>query len=109
MSTNTYPIEKPEVLTRRDFWSASLLIDGPGPVNLSGIAHSLAALTGYLWKEPTCQGTEWVNNHPLVRVYVRYLGRLSGAFTMPERSARDQADEQYVSDMLALFDKETHQ
>jgi len=47
-------------------------------VNCSGIVHSMSRMMDELWKEPGAeQGTDWVNRHPLVVLYVAQLTYLS--------------------------------
>ena len=49
--------------------------------NLSGLAHSLSQAIGLIWEEATehGQGTDYVNNHPIVRLYVEQMSFLCRA------------------------------
>jgi hypothetical protein len=46
--------------------------------NLSGLVHSLSGVMDRIWAEARGQGkgTEYVNNHPIVRLYVEQLQHL---------------------------------
>jgi hypothetical protein len=46
-----------------------------GACNLSGLAHSLAEAMGLIWEEARNQGqgTDYVNTHPIVRLYVEQM------------------------------------
>lgn len=46
--------------------------------NLSGLAHSLSSIVSRIWKEPDCNGTEYVNTHPIVVLYAAQIAFLSG-------------------------------
>lgn len=45
--------------------------------NASGLIHTLSEVISRLWKEPDCTGTDYVNTHPIVRLYVAQLLYLS--------------------------------
>jgi hypothetical protein len=63
-------------ITEKDYGQAILAQDA---CNLSGLVHSLSQLVDKLWADPECTGTDWVNTHPLVVMYVSKLVSLSGA------------------------------
>lgn len=63
-------------LTADDYRKAILAQDA---VNLSGLVHSLSELLPRIREEPDCTGTEYVNTHPIVVLYVNKLLALSGA------------------------------
>jgi hypothetical protein len=52
-----------------------------GACNLSGLAHSLAYAVELIWHEANeqGQGTDYVNNHPIVRLYVEQMSFLCRA------------------------------
>jgi hypothetical protein len=52
-----------------------------GACNLSGLAHSLSQAMQLIWEEATeqGQGTDYVNNHPIVRLYVEQMSFLCRA------------------------------
>ncbi len=49
--------------------------------NLSGLVHHLSKAMGLIWEEATEQeqGTDYVNNHPIVRLYVEQMSFLCRA------------------------------
>lgn len=47
--------------------------------NLSGVVHSLSDAVSFLHKQPECTGTDWVNRHPVVVLFVNKLADMSGA------------------------------
>ena len=49
--------------------------------NLSGLVHSLSQAMGLIWEEATEQGkgTDYVNSHPIVRLYVEQMSFLCRA------------------------------
>ena len=52
-----------------------------GACNLSGLVQSLAEAMELLWEEANEQGkgTDYVNTHPIVRLYVEQMGFLCQA------------------------------
>jgi hypothetical protein len=52
-----------------------------GACNLSGLVHSLSQAMKLIWEEATeqGQGTDYVNNHPIVRLYVEQMSFLCRA------------------------------
>ena len=69
--------EKKEKLQRA--YKMALL--SQGACNLSGLAHSLAEAVELIWEEATeqGQGTDYVNSHPIVRLYVEQMSFLCRA------------------------------
>lgn len=63
-------------LTPKDYKLAITVQDA---CNLSGVVHSLAELLPRIREEPDCTGTDFVNSHPLVVMYVNKLSALSNA------------------------------
>lgn len=63
-------------LTKDDYRRAIIAQDA---VNLSGLVHSLSELLPRIREEPGCTGTDYVNAHPIVVMYVNKLLSLSGA------------------------------
>jgi len=49
--------------------------------NLSGLVHSLSKAMELIWEEATeqGQGTNYVNNHPIVRLYLEQMSYLCQA------------------------------
>ena len=49
-----------------------------GACNLSGLAHSLAEAMELIWEEAgeNGQGTDYVNTHPIVRLYLEQMNFL---------------------------------
>lgn len=78
-------------LTSKDYRDA---IEVQGAVNLSGIAHSLSRVVTRIWEEPDCAGTDWVNTHPIVVLYVEQLVYLSGR--PPNRHLKSSSPIPYV-------------
>ena len=62
-------------LSVRDYNDAML---SQSACNLSGLVHSLSAVIDKIWVEARLlgEGTEYVNNHPIVRLYVEQLQSL---------------------------------
>ena len=65
-------------LTRKD-WQFALYAQSA--CNASGIIHGLSDVVSRVWDEARerGQGTDWVNHHAIVRLYVEQLIHLSGA------------------------------
>ena len=63
-------------LEPRDYDEALL---SQGACNLSGIVHSLSRVMDKIWKEARelGKGTDWVNNHPICRLYAEQISHLS--------------------------------
>jgi hypothetical protein len=66
-----------EVLTNADYQSAVYALDA---CNLSGIVHSWSEIMTKLWAEARKEGkgTDWVNTHPICRLYAEKVRDLSG-------------------------------
>lgn len=62
-------------LTKDDYRKAILAQDA---VNASGLVHSLAEVMSRIRDEPDCTGTDFVNTHPIVRMYINKLISLCG-------------------------------
>lgn len=67
--TEYAPIEKQD-------WERALQVQDA--CNLSGVVHSLSALVSRLHRDPESTGTDWVNHHPLVILYLDKLNSLAG-------------------------------
>jgi hypothetical protein len=63
-----------EMLTKDDWKSA---IEVQDACNLSGVVHSLARILPKIREEKDCTGTDYVNGHPIVRLYVAKLMHLA--------------------------------
>ena len=63
-------------LTRRDWQNA---IDVQDACNLSGVVHTFSDVISRIWWEANKrgEGTNWVNTHPIVVLYVSKLATLS--------------------------------
>lgn len=60
--------------------AAQIALDVQNAVNLSGVVRSFAEATQAVWDEAhkNGKGTEWVNTHPIVLLFVDKLADLSG-------------------------------
>jgi len=60
-------------------WQTAL--DVQNACNASGVIKSLAHAVDAIWKEAhgTGQGTDFVNKHPIIVLYLEQLAHLSGA------------------------------
>jgi hypothetical protein len=69
--------EKKEKLKR----AYELALLSQSACNLSGLAHSLAYAVELIWQEANeqGQGTDYVNNHPIVRLYLEQMSFLCRA------------------------------
>jgi hypothetical protein len=67
--------------TRTIAEEAQTALDVQNAVNLSGVVHSLSRTMSTLWNEANRigEGTEWVNSHPIVRLYLDKLQSLAGS------------------------------
>jgi hypothetical protein len=65
------------MLSKNHFQNA---IDAQSAVNLSGITQSLSNTMPHIWEEARAagHGTEWVNKHPICRLYAEQICFLSG-------------------------------
>lgn len=70
-------MENEKTLTPRDYEKALNVLNA---CNLSGVAHSLAQVAPKIWAEARKQneGTDWVNRHPIVVLYVSQMAALCG-------------------------------
>lgn len=69
---------KPQGLTPKDYENAVM---SQSAYNLSGIVRTFAAVIGKIWDEGRREryGTDWVNQHPICRLYAEQISHLSGA------------------------------
>lgn len=60
--------------------AAELALDCQDACNLSGVVHSFADAVRALWDEAhaTGKGTAWVNEHPIVTLFLDKLVSLNG-------------------------------
>lgn len=63
-------------LTKDDYRKAIIAQDA---VNASGLVHSLSEVMSRIREEPNCTGTDYVNKHPIVVLYINKLASLNGA------------------------------
>lgn len=57
--------------------AAQTAIDVQNACNLSGVVHSLADICSSLRELPDCTGTAWVNEHPIVTLFIDKLASLN--------------------------------
>lgn len=72
-------------MTYREAARAAIVVQDA--VNLSGVAHSFAEAMSAIWEEAHTQGqgTEWVNTHPIVTLFLDKLADLNNArFECPQ-------------------------
>ena len=69
------------MLTKRDYQDA---IDVQDACNLSGVVHSFDKIVSRIWDEAREKGlgTDYVNRHPIVVMFVSKLASLSGGDSM---------------------------
>jgi len=70
-------------------------LDSLNACNLSGLAKSLAKVTTLIWAEARAQneGTDWVNKHPIVVLYVSQMAMLSGVASIADMETFSRAYE----------------
>jgi hypothetical protein len=61
-------------LTKDDYRKAIIAQDA---VNASGLVHSLSEVMPRIREEPDCTGTDYVNHHPIVVLYINKLASLN--------------------------------
>jgi hypothetical protein len=66
-------------LTPADYQCA---LDVQSACNLSGVVHSFSEIIGRIWEEAhkdlsEKRGTDWVNNHPICRLFAEQISFLS--------------------------------
>jgi hypothetical protein len=59
-------------------WDYEKAMFSQNACNASGLIHSLAEVTEKIWVEARAlgKGTEYVNNHPILRLYIEQLQHL---------------------------------
>jgi hypothetical protein len=86
------------MLSAKDYKDA---LDVQNACNLSGVVLSFSNMTDKIWKEARelNKGTEYVNNHPITKLYVDKLHSLCGnwdgdsineSFGICEKKAKEQ-------------------
>ena len=67
-------------MTRNDYQKA---LDSQSACNLSGIVHSLSEVISRIWEEAQekGKGTDWVNSHPICRLYAEQIYHLTSGTT----------------------------
>jgi hypothetical protein len=75
----------------RKHWNDAINVQSA--CNLSGVAHSLSRAVAAIWDEAHAQGkgTQWVNQHPIVVLYVAQLAALSGVAPIADLDAYNKA------------------
>ena len=68
-------------LTQRDWQNA---LDVQSCINLSGAVHSLSEVMPRIRQEPDCNGTDYVNEPPIVVLYVAQMVWLSMGAISPD-------------------------
>lgn len=58
--------------------AAQAALDVQSASNLSGVVHSFSAAMRVLRAQPDCQGTEWVNRHPVSILFATQVAHLTG-------------------------------
>jgi hypothetical protein len=78
----------------KEHWQQAL--DVQNACNLSGVLHSFNAVIDDVWAEAheVGKGTDYVNTHPLVRLWVDKLAHLSGIQGMQGYSPAGEAASQ---------------
>jgi hypothetical protein len=68
-------------------------LDAQSACNISGIVHAFSDVLERVWNEAneTGKGTEFVNTHPISRLYAEQIAFLSGA-GVPSRGDNDYTD-----------------
>ena len=68
------------MLTKQDYKDAIQIQDAS---NLSGIVHAFSKVVSKIWEEAheKEEGTDWVNQHPICRLYANKIATLSGGDT----------------------------
>jgi len=77
------------MLTKKHFQQA---LDVQFACNLSGIVQSFSKTLDHIWEEARAcgHGTDWVNKHPICRLYAEQIAYLSGGgSTMDGNSYRE--------------------
>jgi hypothetical protein len=73
--------------------AAQKAIDVQNASNLSGIVIAFAAITDTLWDEARRQeppkGTDFINKHPISRLFAEQIAHLTGAGSCDGNSYRD--------------------
>jgi hypothetical protein len=57
--------------------AAQMALDVQDACNLSGVVHSFAEVVTALRNSPECTGTDWVNEHPIVTLFLDKLSSLN--------------------------------
>jgi len=80
------------MLTKRHFQQA---LDSQSTCNLSGIVNSLNETMTHIWEEARANGhgTEWVNKHPICRLYAEQISFLAGSDTDSYMKASNDIEE----------------
>lgn len=93
-------------LTKLDYQDALYV---QSACNLSGIVYSLDKVVIRVREEPDCTGTEFVNKHPIVKMYVWQLCWLSWGVE-PNTRDREYTDTlAQINSKLAKFIDEEHE
>lgn len=63
-------------ITKQDYQDAIL---SQSACNLSGIVHAMSRVMDRIWEEAreNGQGTDWVNSHPICRLYAEQISHLT--------------------------------
>ena len=70
--------------------AAQCALDCQDACNLTGVLHSFAECTDAIWDAARAQGegTDWVNRHPIVTMFLYKLADLNGAELRTFQNAR---------------------
>jgi len=74
--------EEREQLNERIDGHRRAAIEVQGACNLSAVVHSMGEAMSDLWAMARAlgKGTDWVNNHPICRLYASKIAHLTGMF-----------------------------
>ena len=58
--------------------AAKAALDVQNASNLSGVIYSFEKALKVLREDPSCQGTDWVNKHPIAILFAAQIANLTG-------------------------------
>jgi hypothetical protein len=98
------PQPKPELLT---LWDYEQALHSQSACNLSGIVRAFAKVTEKLWNEAHAagQGTDFVNEHPISRLYAEQIYHLAGGWKETSYHDADVAVTGKIAELKALAAK----
>ena len=68
-------------------------LDAQSAINLSGVVHEFSRVISEIWDEAhkIGEGTSWVNEHPISRLYAEQIAHLSGGVACVHGGSYDPA------------------